>query len=136
MVIFYILFIGVGSFPLMITLWRMQKYRKAKKRGVFTSATVTGIHTVHFVKSLPYDRLTVKFHDLETGRSSTGQTGTAYNRYKIGDQVKIARGAKKGEVIIPDDIGGYLPMLWFSLALLLFVIFAAFKVEELVKAGY
>ncbi len=136
MVIFYILFIGVGSLPLMITLWRMHKYHKAKKRGVSISATVTGIYTVHFVRSLPYDRLTVKFHDLETGRSSTAQMGTVHNKYKIGDQVGIARGGIPGEFIIPADGRGYLPMFWFSLVLLVFMIFMAFEVGELVKAGY
>ncbi len=136
MFIYYILLIGLGSFPLFITLKRMNTYRKAKKRGVFTRATITHIHSARFARGLPFDQLTLTYYDLGTASSTTAKAVTVYNKYKVGDQVGIARGTAKGQIIIPDDIKGYRPILWFSIVFLLFIVFAVVKIEEMVEAGY
>ncbi len=136
MVIFYIALVLLGSFPLLITLKRIHKYRVARMRGISSVATVTHIRTQRFVRGLPYDRLTLTYHSLETGRFSSGQAGTVYNKYKIGDRVTIAYEPNTGKVIIPEDIRGFYPMLGFSIVLLLFIIFAIFEISEMVETGY
>lgn len=136
MVILYAALLLLGSFPLLITLKRIRKYRIARKRRTNTVATVTHIRTHRHVRSLPYDLLTLTYHNLETGRSSSGQTATRHDKYKIGDRVNIAFETKSAKVIIPEDVAGFYPMLGFAIVLLLFVIFAIFKIREMVESGY
>ena len=136
MTLLYLVLFLLGSFPLLITLKRIQRYQAARKRGVYTKATVTDIRTHRHARSLPHDLLTLTYHSLETGRSSTGQTATRYNKYKVGDRVNITRDPKSGKVIIPEDVAGFYPMLGFSLVLVLCIIFAIFKIREMVVVGY
>jgi hypothetical protein len=136
MLIVYIVLILLGSFPLLLTLKRIHTYRTLKKRGTKMVATITHIRTQRYTRGLPHDRLTLTYYPLLTGRKTTGQVATVYNKYKVGDQVEISIIPKSAKIIIPDDVGGFMPVLGFSIALLVFIIFATYKIRELVPSGY
>jgi hypothetical protein len=136
MIVISIVLILLASFPLLITLKRIRRYRLARHRGGNTVATVTHIRTHRYVRGLPYDRLTLVYHNLETGKSSTGQVSTVHDKYKPGDRVTIAYQTSTGDVIIPDDVAGFYPILGFGIVLLLFVLFAVYKLSEMLETGF
>jgi hypothetical protein len=132
----YLLLILLGCLPLFIILKRIHSYRTLKNHGVLTDATVSHIHTQRTYRGLPYDRLTLVYTRLATGKPAVGQVGTVHNKYKVGDRVSIAYKPNKPEIIIPQDVGGFAPALGFALILFLFVLFATYKIREMVVEGY
>ena len=106
------------------------------KHGLNTDGTITHIRTIHMPKGGDYDSLTIAYTNPLTGKSAVGQTSTVYEKYKIGDRVRIAMEEKKSKIIIPADVKGFGPMLAFSIILFLFIVFATIKIREMVEIGY
>lgn len=136
MILLYLLLILLGSFPLVITLLRIRKYRSLQKNGPKVLATVTQLSTHRSLKGLLHDLLTLAYLHPKSGLTTTGHTQTVYNKYKIGDQVSIVVEPNKTKVIIPGDVRGFYPALGFSILVFLFMVFATFKVKELFEMGY
>jgi hypothetical protein len=131
MVWIYIFMIALAAVPLTITIYRMRKAGNIKKHGVHVDAIVKDKRAVRIGKS-PIDMLTLEYKDRATGRPYYGKASTGQGKFKIGDRMPVA--------YLPDDPAkyavlktGYWPVLVFCIILFLFVIFAVYKIDEMVS---
>lgn len=133
--IIYILLILLASIPLLLTLKRIRKYRSMEQNGIKARARIIHIQVQPNYKSGPHDNLTLDYMDLETNQPRTGQASTVHNKYKLGEVLDISYERGKPKIYVKGDEKGYKPVLWFSIALLVFVVFAAYKINEMVQTG-
>ncbi len=131
----YLFLIVLGSLPMLATLKRIVRYRAVKKTGINTIGTITTIHTKGAYKGGSYDRLTISYLNRATGQPEVGQTTTVSRKYRVGDRIPIAYEHDKPDIIIPMDVAAFGPMLGFSILLFVFVLFATYKIREMVEVG-
>lgn len=135
MVFIYIGLILLAAFPLVLTIWRMRWAAKIKKTGVHTDSVVTHIRTVRLPRSGTVDILTLEYKDRATGQPYKGKATVAPLKYKVGDTMPVVylpdRPAKYAVAIK----SAYWAILIFCIILFLFVLFAVYKINEMVETG-
>lgn len=68
MIAIYIFLILLAAFPVILTIWRMQKAATIKKNGVHTDSVVTHISTIRTMRGGATDILTLEYKDRATGQ--------------------------------------------------------------------
>ena len=135
MIFFYILLILLAAFPLGLAIWRMRRAAYIKKTGIHTNGYITSIRTVRIKSSLT-DIISIEYKDRTTGRPYTGKATTQAGKFKLGDTMGVAYlPANPAKYAIADTKGGFTAMLIFCILIFLFVLFAVYKINEMVQSG-
>lgn len=133
MLIFYILLILLAAFPLGLTVWRIRRDAHIRKTGIHTSGHITSIRTVRLKSSLT-DIISIEYRDRATGRIYTGKASSKTGKYKRSDTMGVAYLPNDpAKYAITDTGRGYTVMLVFCILVFLFVIFAVYKIEGIVR---
>jgi hypothetical protein len=135
MLIIYILLIALGAFPLVLTTWRMRVAAAIKKNGVPANSVVTHITTFRTGKGGAMDILTLEYKDSLTNHAHKGKATVTPGKYKVGDTMPVRYLADRPSKYAIDTNTVYWAVLVFSIVLFLFVVFAVYKINEMVQSG-
>ena len=135
MVILYIVLIILAAFPLVLTIWRMRVAATIKKNGVYTNGVVTHINTIRTRPGSMIDILTLEYKDRITGQSYNGRAIVTHQKYKMGDTMPVVYLPDKPSKYAIDTKKAYRGVLVFCVILFLFVVFAVYKINEMVQSG-
>ena len=135
MIAIYISLIVLAAFPVALTIWRMQVAAKIKKNGLHTNGVVTHITTIRTGRGGAMDILTLEYKDRATGKPYKGRATVTPNKYKIGDTMPVVYLPEKPAKYAIDTKKAYWAVLIFSIILFLFVLFAVYKINEMVQRG-
>mgnify|MGYP000945686471 CR=1 FL=1 len=132
MIYIYIAMILLAAFPMLLTIWRMQRTARIKKQGIHCNGTITGIRSIR-IKNTYIDQLTIEYRDRNSGRTYTAKATSGRGKHNRGDAMGIAYLPEKpSQYALTDTRGGYTFMLVFCILIFLFVIFAVYKINEMV----
>jgi hypothetical protein len=133
MIYIYIGMILLAAFPMLLTIWRMRRTATIKKHGIHCNGTISSIRTVR-MKSAYIDILTIEYRDRATGQPYPAKATTSRGKYNRGDLIGIAYlPDQPSKYALTDTKGGFTFMLVFCIIIFLFVIFAVYKIDEMVK---
>jgi hypothetical protein len=135
MIAIYISLIALAAFPLVLTIWRMQVAAKIKKNGVHTNGVVKHINRIRMGRGGSMDILTLEYKDGATGKPYNGKATVTPDKYKIGDAMAVVYLAEKPSKYAIDTKKAYWAVLIFCIILFLFVLFAVYKIDEMVRSG-
>lgn len=135
MIVFYIILIALAVFPLALTIRRMQVAAKVKKNGVYTNAVILHISTIRTRPGGAIDILTLEYKDRATGHPYKGRATVTSQKYKVGDAMPIIYLPATPSKYALDTKKAYWAVLIFCILLLLFVVFAVYKINEMVRSG-
>lgn len=135
MTIIYLLLLPLAAFPLVLTAWRMKSSAKIQKNGVLTTAVITHITTFRARPGANLDFLRLEYKDGATGKAYKGKATAAHLTYKVGDTMPLTYLPDKPSKYAIDTKKGYLGILIFCIILFLFSIFAAYKIDEMMRSG-
>ena len=123
----------LAAFPMLLTIWRMRRTALIRKNGIHCNGNINSIRTIR-MKSSYLDLLTIEYRDRATGRTFPAKATTSQGKYKRGDLIGIAYlPAQPSKYALTDTKGGFTFMLVFCIIIFLFVIFAVYKIDEMVK---
>jgi hypothetical protein len=134
MIWLYIFLIAIAAFPLALTIRRMRRAAFIKKNGVHVNATVRQIKTMRMNKTT-MDLLTLEYKERATGRSYNAKATVLSGKNKIGDSLPVAYLRDQPAKYAMDVTSGYWFVLIFCILLFLFVIFAVYKIDGMVRTG-
>ena len=129
----YIFMIAIAAFPLLLTIKRIRKAAYIKKKGVHVDAIVRHIRVSRSGRST-MDILTLEYKERITGRSYQGRATVTHQQFQIGDRLPVAYLPDKPSQYAVGNTAYWL-LLIFCILLFLFVLFAVYKINEMVKAG-
>jgi len=81
------------------------------------------------------DMLTLEYKDRVTGNPYKGKATVAPGKYNIGDTMAVVYLPDKPAKYAIDTNKAYWAVLTFAIILFLFVLFAVYKIDEMVKSG-
>ena len=131
----YIFLIALTAFPLILTIRRMLVASTIKKNGIHTDGVITHITTIRTGRGGAMDILTLEYKDRATGHPYKGKATVAPNKYQIGDTMAVVYLPEKPSKYAIDTKKAYWAVLIFCIILFLFVLFAVYKIDEMVKSG-
>ena len=132
MIFLYFLLIAAGALPLVAFLVRRKNYVFILANGTKTTARVTEVRTIHFQRGPAYDVVYFAYLPAGSGTYETGQHKFKTGTYKRNDWIDIFYlPGRPGKYAIPGS-KGELPMLIFMVSIFLFVIYACYKIHEMV----
>ena len=134
MIAIYISLIALAAFPLVLTIRRMHVAKKIKKKGTPTTGVINHINSIRTGRGA-IDILTLEYKDTVTGQAYKAKATVSPYKYKIGDTMEIVYLPDKPSKYAIDSKGGYLGILIFCIILFLFVLFAVYKIDEMVRTG-
>ena len=132
MTIVYVIIILLAAFPLWKTIRYARLEEKIRKEGISTSGVVTYIHTNRYHRGPATDRVHTTYGSIISGEYHKAIFTAAHRKYQVGQSIPITYLPAKPDKIVVGPKPGYWPMLIFSVALLLFAIFAVYKINEMV----
>jgi Protein of unknown function (DUF3592) len=135
MIIIYIVLIVLAAFPLILTIWRMRVAATIKKNGTAVNGVVTHITTIRTGKGGSMDILTLEYREITTNHPYNGRATVAPGKYKIGDPMPVVYLPEKPSKYAIDTNKAYWAVLIFCILLFLFVVFAVYKINEMVQSG-
>lgn len=132
MIIIYIVMILLGALPLWITIRFVLLEERIRKQGVSTTGTVTNIRSIRRYKGPTTDRVHVRYNSIIPGQYHEANFVTTYKKYRISQTIPVKYLSEKPDKIVVAEKRGYWVMLIFTILIALFVIFAVFRIEEMV----
>lgn len=135
MLLLYILLPLFGALPLIVTLLKMRRARRITNNGVTTQAIV--------VKVIPWgttirnmvDTLILQYTVDATNEIYQGKATASRGQYKIGDTMSITFLKSPPYNMTVKGANVFIPILIFTILIFLFIIFAMFKIGELIPEG-
>lgn len=135
MLIIYILLLTVAAFPLWKTVRYILKEKRIRQYGINTLGVVTHIHTTAMRRGPTVDQVHIEFASIIHGHFHKSSITAKYKKFKQGERVPVKYLPEEPSKIVVDGKEGYWPMLLFSMLIFLFVIFAIYKIDDMVKSG-
>lgn len=134
MIFVYIFIIGVPGLLVLFTTRKMIMTRKIKQEGIKTMAVVSSIKLVKINKSF-FDKIQLWYRD-HTGGDHTAQLTAMSGKYKRSDEFQLwyLRDNPAAYAIAGMQQGQWTALVFFIL-LLAFMIFASFKLDEMVHTA-
>lgn len=130
----YLFIIGVPAMLVFFFAQKIRQLKAAEKNGIQTQATVTGIYRLNSSKGSS-DSVTFQYQD-STGQWHTGKITTGADQYGIGDGIPLKYSpGKPSFYVIKGMQQGQWVFLIFCLVMLAFMIFASYKLNEMVESG-
>ncbi|PKA84454.1 hypothetical protein ATE92_2644 [Ulvibacter sp. MAR_2010_11] len=136
MILIYIVILLLASLPTFITLFRINKYRSIRRNGINTKARITQISMQNFFRGQHLLKLSLEYKDYKSGLLVYGEAISANSKHQVGDLVDIAYKPNTSKIYIKGEEKNYRPMLVFAIILLIFMVFAVYKIDEMVINGY
>jgi hypothetical protein len=133
MIILYTLLIAVGSLPLLVFLLKRRSYRHILHTGTKTTAEISHIRTQRYYKGGTYDRVLFIYLPAGAGRYVEGQFNSKVGKYKRGEQLDIFYLPQHPTKHAVPGSQGELFFLIFTIAILLFVLFACYKINQMLQ---
>ncbi len=132
MLFLYIFLPLIGICPLIMVIRNMIKAYNIKSHGIKTDATVVKIDIWGTSIRNRVDRLTLHYK-VESEKSIYPGAATATpGKYKIGDILQISYLPTDPYQMTVKGANVHVPILIFTILLFLFILFATFKIGELV----
>lgn len=131
----YIALILLAASPLVLTIRRMRVAARVKKNGVHTNGVVINIRAIRMVRGGSMDILTIEYKDRATGQPYNAKATVTPFKYKLGDTMDIVYLPDEPSKYAMDTKGGYTGLLIFCIIIFLFILFAIYKIDEMVKSG-
>ena len=135
MTILYILLIVLSAFPLWKIIRYITKENRIKKNGLNVLGVVTHIHTSAMRSGPTVDQVHIEYASIITGHFHKSSITAKHNKFKHGENLTVKYLPEEPSKIVVGKGQEYLPMLIFSILIFLFVIFAVYKIDEMVKTG-
>lgn len=133
MLYIYILLIGISCLPLLFLLIQRKGYQKIVKEGVQTTAEVKHFRTTRLFRGPTFDQVVFWYLPQGANQYRSGRFSSRPGKYKVGDKLDIYYLPQKpAKYFVPESKPSNWIMLIF-LVLLAFVIFACFKINEMVS---
>jgi len=133
MIFVYIFIIGLPAFLIFFIIKKMMKAKSIQQHGITTDAIITHVHTQRFHKG-SMDILTLEYKDA-AGRYYPAKATVTVGQYSAGQHMRISYLSQDPARYAFDNGKGYWGVLIFCILLLLFTVFASYKINELVQAG-
>lgn len=135
MLYLYILLPLFGALPLIVTLFKMRRARNVTNNGVTTEAVVVQVILWGTTIRNMVDTLILQYKVEATNEIYQGKATASRGHYKVGDKMSIAYLKDPPYNMTVKGANVYIPILIFTILIFLFVIFAMFKIEELIPEG-
>lgn len=130
----YLFIVGIPALLVLFFARRISRIKAAEKNGQQTQAAVTGIYRLNSSKGTS-DVVTFQYQDT-TGQWHAGKITTGVGQYAIGDSIPLKYSPGKASFyIIKGMEQGQWVLLIFCLLILIFMIFASYKLNEMVESG-
>jgi hypothetical protein len=118
----------IGYLPLVVILWRRNKTNRILNTGTHAMATV---QQIFYSRRSHVDIVYYYFTDSMTGRQYSGSFSIKQGVYKPGDPIDIYFDPKNPKRNTVKGAWASSFLIWFGVAIGLFVTFAAFKLWEM-----
>ena len=128
-----VIIVIIGAFPLFKTILYIRLEEKIRKSGISTTGIVTAIHTTRNYKGPTTDRVHTRYNSNISGQYHEANFVTAHKKYRVGQSVPVKYLPEKPGKIVVAEKRGYWPMLIFSMLLFVFIVFAGYKIYEMLK---
>jgi hypothetical protein len=132
MIYVYIFMIAMGALPMTMFLIRRKKYYHVIKNGTPISAQVTDVRTIHLSRGGTYDRVIFAYLPAGSNQYYSGQFAIKVGKYKRGDHLDIFYLPQEPQKNAVPGSKGDTAILIFMIAIFLFVLFACYKINEMV----
>lgn len=119
--------IGLPAFLIFVTLKKIKKANAIKKYGITTDAFILNIVTRRFNKN-SMDILTLEYKDA-AGRCHPAKATIQVGKFRVGQRMPIKYLPQNPAQYAFDNISGYWFVLVICILLLLFMIFASYKIN-------
>lgn len=134
MIFIYLFIIGLPSILIFFIAKKIGKKNRIILYGVKTNAVITHIAWQHFSRG-SFDKITLEYKD-DTGFFYSAYINSRQGRYKVGDSITLFYFPRKPSVSsIDGSKDGNWGLLIFCLLLLLFALFAVYKINEMLPAA-
>ncbi len=135
MIIIYILLIVFAALPLLKTIRYIRLEERIRKIGVSSTAVVTNIVTSRYSRNAAKtDRMQVQYQCRVHGQFHDASFTEFHGKYKMGDHVPVLYLPEQPSKIVVSKKRGYWLSLIFSILILLFMVFAVYKIDEMVQS--
>ena len=135
MLVLYILLPLLGALPLIITIFKMCRAQRIVKNGITTEAVVVQVNSLGTTIRNKADILVLQYLVKATNQIFQGKATATRDEYKVGDKLTITYSKKPPYEMTVKGANVYIPILIFTVLIFLFVIFAMFKIVELIPEG-
>jgi hypothetical protein len=122
----------IGFLPMGVILFRKYSNDKLKKKGVSTTAVVRDVYGVS-IRGL--NAVRVEYKVKETGEIVSKNLRVAGLPYSVGDELPVIYDPVKPRRMQPDMKKGYIPILIFTVIIAAFILFACFKLKQMIDNG-
>ena len=109
----------------------MMKARHIQQHGVRTDAIITSIRTVHSSKGST-DIIGLEYRDI-AGNRYPAKTNSSPGKYRTGQRLPLSYLAEKPASYAIGIGNGYWVLLILCVLILLFTIFASYKINEMLQ---
>ena len=135
MLIIYILLLLLAAFPLWKTVRYIIKEKRIRQHGIKTLGLVTHIHTTAMRRGPTVDQVHIEFASIIHGHFHKSSITAKHKKFKQGETVPVMYLPEEPSKIVVYGKEGHWPMLIFAILIFLFVIFAIYKIDDMVKSG-
>lgn len=131
MIILYIVIILIGAFPLFKTIRYILLEEKIRKTGISTMGVVIHVHTTRYSKGPAIDRVHTRYNSNIAGQYHEAHFTATYNKYRVGQSIPVKYLPQSPDKIVVAEKRGYWSMLILTVLVFAFVVFAVYKINEM-----
>ncbi|MCB0710481.1 MAG: hypothetical protein KDC15_13975 [Chitinophagaceae bacterium] len=131
MLYIYILLIGISCLPLLFFLIQRTGYQKIIKEGVQTTAEIKKVRTTRLFRGPTFDQVDFWYLPQGANQYRSGTFNAKPGKYKVGDKRDMYYLPHKPEKYYVPESKSAKWILLITLALIAFVIFACFKIDQM-----
>lgn len=134
MIFIYGFIVGIPCLLIYFIIKKIVKAKRIQQHGIKTYGVVTHITVQYFSKGSA-EKLALQYKD-NTGTGYSASATVTRGRYKTGDRMSLVYlPAKPSQYVIDGTNQGNWIMLIFCILLLLFTVFAVYKINEMAASG-
>jgi len=133
MIFVYIFIIGMPAFLILFIIKKMRVAKHIQQSGIATDAFITNVSTRRINKTT-LDILTLEYTDT-AGRRYPAKATVTVGKYRTGQRMPVKYLRENPARYAFDNGKGYWAVLIFCILLLLFTIFASYKINEMLQSG-
>lgn len=132
MIYIYILLIAFAAFPLIVLIVRLNKYNYVIKNGNSIQAQVTEVRSVNNSRGGAQDIIVFAYLPKNSPQYFYGSFTYKWGKYKTGDRLVIYYLPNNPRRYAVPGVKYHVPMIILFSLFFLFVIFACYKIHEMV----
>ena len=113
----------------------MLRAQRVLKNGITAEGVVIQVISLGTTIRNKADILVLQYLVKATNQIYQGKATATRDKYKVGDKLIITYSKKPPYEMTVKGANVYIPILIFTVVIFLFIIFAMFKIEELIPEG-